>query len=137
MHEMTNLVEIFETMENELPLLNNDLKRNNEDKCLNTYGKLLLEMCKSKKLIIVKGRIGDNLSGKFTWKGLSTVDSFLCDYSIFKFVSNMQVLEHSKLFSDVHTPIVLYLDLPENTNDCWLIVKKESNPGILIEKRYF
>ena len=44
-------VEIFETMENELPLLNNDLKRNNEDKCLNTYGKLLLEMCKSKKLI--------------------------------------------------------------------------------------
>ena len=49
----------------------------------------------------------------------------------------MQVLEHSKLFSDVHTPIVLYLDLPENTNDCWLIVKKESNPGILIEKRYF
>ena len=39
-------VEIFETMENELPLLNNDLKRNNEDKCLNTYGKLLLEMCK-------------------------------------------------------------------------------------------
>ena len=46
MHEMTNLVEIFETMENELPLLNNDLKRNNEDKCLNTYGKLLLEMCK-------------------------------------------------------------------------------------------
>ena len=28
----------------------------------------------------------------------------------------MQVLENSKLFSDVHTPIVLYLDLPENTN---------------------
>ena len=28
----------------------------------------------------------------------------------------MQVLEHSKLFSDVHTPIVLYLVLPENTN---------------------
>ena len=40
-------------MENESPLLNNDLKRNNEDKCLNTYGKLLLEMCKSKKLLIV------------------------------------------------------------------------------------
>ena len=46
-------------MENESPLLNNDLKRNNEDKCLNTYGKLLLEMCKSKKLLIVNGRIVD------------------------------------------------------------------------------
>ena len=63
-------------MENELPLLYNDLKRNNEDKCLNTYGKPLLE------LIIVNGRIGDNLSGKFTCKGLSTVDYFLCDFSI-------------------------------------------------------
>ena len=52
---------------------------------------------------------------------------------VFVFVSNMQVLEHSKLFSDVHTPIVLYLDLPENTNvdlpKLWLFVKKESNPG--------
>ena len=28
----------------------------------------------------------------------------------------MQVIEHRNLFSDVHTPIVLYLDLPENTN---------------------
>ena len=61
-------------------------------------------------------RIEDKLSGKFTCKGLSTVHYFLCDYSIFKFVSNMQVLEHSKLFSDVHTPIVLYLVLPENSN---------------------
>ena len=75
-----------------------------------------LKSVKQKTLIIVNERIGDNLSGKFTCKGLSTVDYFLCDCSIFKFVSNMQVLEHSKLFSDVHTPIVLYLLLPENTN---------------------
>ena len=76
-----------------------------------------LKCVNKKKMIIVNGRIGDNLSEKFTCKlGLSTVDYLLCDYSIFKFVSNMQVLEHSKLFSDFHTPIVLYLDLPKNTN---------------------
>ena len=62
---------------------------------------------------IANGRNGDDSFGKFTCQGLSTADYFLCYYPTFKFISNKQVLEHSKLFSDVH--IVLYLDLSENT----------------------
>lgn len=48
-------------MEAEPTLTNNVRLRNNEDKLQNTYGKLLLELCKNKKL---NERIGDNL----TWK---------------------------------------------------------------------
>jgi exonuclease III len=91
--------EIFESMHNEIDLPQKNQKRNNEDKVRNTYGKLLIEMCKSNKLLIINGRIGDNVYGKLTCKGISTVDYFICDYFIYTYVSNMQVMEHSILFS--------------------------------------
>lgn len=91
MQKMTNL------MEDDLTFLSNKTERNNEDKHQNAYGKMLLEMCKANKMLIVNGRIGDNLTGKLTCKGSSTVDYFLCDYSTYKYVSNMRVLEQSKL----------------------------------------
>lgn len=108
--------EIFDNMKDDLTFLSNKTERNNEDKYQNAYGKMLLEMCKANKMLIVNGRIGDNLSGRLTCKGSSTVDYFLCDYSTYKYVSNMRVLEQSKLFSDIHTPIILYLNLQRNTN---------------------
>lgn len=37
---------IFETMETEPTFTYNDRLRNNEDKLQNTYGKLLIELCK-------------------------------------------------------------------------------------------
>ena len=118
--------EIFETMEDENFLIDDVLERNNEDKIQNSYGKLLLEMCKLNKLLIVNGRIGDNSLGEVTCKGSSTVDYFLCDYFIHKYIMNMQVLEQNKLFSDVHKPIALYLKLQKsdfsmncsNTTEC-------------------
>jgi hypothetical protein len=103
-------------MDNVIDLPQKNQKRNNEDKVRNTYGKLLIEMCKSNKLLIVNGRIGDNVYGKLTCKGSSTVDYFICDYFIYKYVSNMQVMEHSILFSDVHTPIVLHLNVQNDNN---------------------
>lgn len=48
-------------MEAQPTLTNNVRLRNNKDKLQNTYKKLLLELCKNKKL---NERIGDNL----TWK---------------------------------------------------------------------
>lgn len=48
-------------MEAQPTLTNNVRLRNNKDKKQNTYKKLLLELCKNKKL---NERIGDNL----TWK---------------------------------------------------------------------
>lgn len=85
-----------------------DRLRNNEDKLQNTYGKLLIELCKIKTLFIVNWRIGDNLTGKITSQNSSEVDYFLCDCSIYKYVSDRLVFDQSSLFSDVHTPIVMY-----------------------------
>lgn len=100
--------EIFETMETEPTFTYNDRLKNNEDKLQNTYGKLLIELCKIKTLFIVNWRIGDNLTGKITSQNSSVVDYFLCDCSIYKYVSDMLVFDQSSLFSDVHTPIVMY-----------------------------
>lgn len=108
--------EIFQTMETEPTFTSNDRLRNNEDKAQNTYGKLLIELCKNKKLLIVNGRIGDNSTGRLTCKNSSVVDYFLCDYIMYKYVSNVRVIDQSSLFLDVHTPIVLYLNIQKNTS---------------------
>lgn len=78
-------------METEPTFTYNDRLRNNEDKLQNTYGKLLIELCKMKTLFIVNWRTGDNLTGKITSQNSSVV-----------------VFDQSRLFSDVHTPIVMY-----------------------------
>lgn len=110
LHEsMDRFNEIFEESQSEFNLTLESIERNNVDKIQNCYGKLLLEMCKSNNLLIVNGRLGDNISGKVTCKGTSTVDYFICDYGLRQHIDNMQVLEHSSLYSDVHNPIVLTL----------------------------
>jgi hypothetical protein len=78
------------------------IERNNVDKIQNGYGEFLLEICKSNNLLIVNGRLGDNISGKVTCKGTSTVDYFICDYSLKQHIHNMQVVEQNSLYSDVN-----------------------------------
>jgi hypothetical protein len=73
-------------------------------------------MSKTNKLLIINGRIGDNVYGKLTSKGSSTVNYFIYDYFIYKYVSNMQVMGQSILFSDVHTPIAVHLNLQKDNN---------------------
>lgn len=47
-------------METETTFKSNYCLKYNEDKLQNTYRKLLIELCKNKKLLIVNERIGDN-----------------------------------------------------------------------------
>lgn len=56
------------------------------------------------------------IPSKDTCKNSSVVDYFLCDYSMYKYVSNMRVFNQRSLFSDNHTYIVLYLDMQKNTS---------------------
>lgn len=59
-------------METEPTFTYNDRLRNNEDKLQNTYGKLLIELCKIKTLFIVNWRIGDNL--KYVYRPSIVID---------------------------------------------------------------
>ena len=68
-------------------------------------------MCKSNNLFIFNGRIGGNLTGSFTCKDTSVVDYFIGSIDIVKHVTEMKILEYSTLYSDVHKPLSLVLNI--------------------------
>ena len=85
--------------------------RHSQDKVKNSYGNLLLEMCRNNNFFILNGRVCGDENGVFTCRQTSVVDYFICTYSLLCYVVNMTVLDFSVLFSDVHSPISLTLDL--------------------------
>ena len=106
--------EIFENSHFNIDLEN--FHRNNMDAMVNPYGKLLLDMCKTNNLFIMNGRIGDDIEGHLTCKQSSVVDYFICDFHFIENISNMEVLEPNVLYSDVHSPITLYLKQVKTLN---------------------
>ncbi|CAG2192890.1 unnamed protein product [Mytilus edulis] len=54
-------------------------------------------------------RIGNDKAGKSTSKNLSVVDYALSTAHLLKFVKHFEVLEFSKLYSDIHSPLSLVL----------------------------
>ena len=87
------------------------LRRANEDKVINQYGRKLLDFCKYNDVFIVNGRIGeDQKNSKFTCKNISVVDCIISSPEYLKHIASLQVLEFSKLLSDVHCPISICLD---------------------------
>ena len=53
--------------------------RSNADKCINNYGKRLIELCISLGMFIANGRVGaDAKHGKVTCKDVSLVDYVIC-----------------------------------------------------------
>ena len=77
-------------------------EKRNSDKCVNMNGTNLIELCKAFDLAIVNGRIGDDISGKFTFANLSTIDYCLISRESFKFVENFEVDEFDDIISDKH-----------------------------------
>ena len=75
-------------------------------------------MCKSNDLTILNGRFGENTTGK----DRGVVDYFIGSIDVIKYISNMKILEHSTLYSDVHKPITLELKSKQpditSSNNC-------------------
>lgn len=77
--------------------------RKNHDNTLDTYGKRLLELCKTTGLLITNGRLNN---GDYTFhsvNGCSTVDYILTEFDNFKYLKHCSVL-HENEFSD-HSPL--------------------------------
>ena len=72
---------------------------NNDTQC-NTYGPLLIDLCKTANVSIVNGRMTNDLSGNPTFKNISTIDYFLCSPLLFKHINNFIVYDGNPLFSD-------------------------------------
>ena len=87
------------------------LRRANEDKVINQCVRKLLDFCKYSDVFILNGRIGEDKDiGKFTFKNVGVVDYIIASPEYLKHITNFQVLEFSKLLSDVHCPISIFLD---------------------------
>jgi hypothetical protein len=82
------------------------LRRTNEDKVINQYGRKLLDFCKYNDVFISNVRIGEDKEiSKFTCKNVSVVDYIIASSEYLKHITNIQVLVFSKLPSDVHCQI--------------------------------
>ena len=90
-----------------------DSQRYNMDTKANTYGKLLLELCKNTGLIIANGRIyQDNLIGSFTYyngHGKSVIDYMLFDPNCYNMITNFAITP--KLVESDHCPIEFGLEI--------------------------
>ena len=82
------------------------IHRSNCDKLVNTNGRLLLDMCKTTKMSIVNGRVGDDKGiGAFTChthNGRSPIDYFLINSSALSLIDNVTVWPFYPCLSDVH-----------------------------------
>ena len=89
-------------------------KRISQDLATNNYCFRLLDFCKTVDVAIVNGRAGSDTNiGKCTCKNVSVVDYALVSSDLFPLISDFAVLDFCELYSDVHCPIVLKLNLIE------------------------
>lgn len=86
-----------------------NMKRNNPDIVVNSYGRKYIEFCRNNNVFIFNGRVGKDSVGNPTCKNSSVVD-YICSTGKFLcLVQNFEVMEFSSLLSDVHSPLALSL----------------------------
>ena len=88
-------------------------ERNNLDSVENQYGNWLVNLCISKQMVILNGRATGDTVGNYTYygpNGSSTIDYFIINDSMYKYVNFVKVLELTSL-SD-HCPLLLSYNLP-------------------------
>ena len=91
-------------------------RRNNLDTEQNSYGKKLLELCRSLPLRVVNGRVIGDLLGNFTCftgRGKSSVDYLLATPGIFSSIKSFSVKQLYPTISD-HTPLTFQLEARYN-----------------------
>ena len=90
----------------------------NKDRVMNYHGIRLLELCQATGLLIVNGRLFNDMNqGKFTFcsqVGQITVDYLLTDLSNFDILSFFDVLDFNE-FSD-HSPILFCISTKHQRN---------------------
>ena len=105
-HNICDISEFVQDNTCLLDFLNMTIERKSMDSSKNRYGNLLLNFCKGNGVFILNGRaFGDKNIGKFTCRNASVVDYCICTPDILFSVCSFNILETSKLYSDVHTPI--------------------------------
>ena len=89
-------------------------QRQSKDNTVNSYGKELLNLCKSSNIRIMNGLFSENETNTFTCyssMGQSVVDYLLCSETVFKWLKEFTVAV--KLAESDHTPLQFTFDIPQ------------------------
>lgn len=112
-NDSSNFIPLPQSYTTQTQTMSNIPVRSNVDKTINDYGKWLLDLCVTKHLFIVNGRVTGNTIGNFTYygpNGSSVVDYFITHQPIFSLINYMKVHELSSI-SD-HCAISLNIRIP-------------------------
>ena len=124
---ITDFVDNFTNVLNDLKM---PLNRISMDKSKNKFGNLLLNFCKGNSMFIVNGRVGNDKNiGRFTCRNASVVDYCITSPELLKLFFDFDILESSKLFSDVHAPLHILLSVNLNNNDSNSNTVRKTNPS--------
>jgi hypothetical protein len=107
---ITDFVDNFTNVLNDLKM---PLNRISMDKSKDKFDNLLLNFCKENSMFIVN----DTNIGRFTFRNASVVDYCITSPELLKLFFDFDILESSKLFSDVHAPLQMLLSVNLNNND--------------------
>ena len=94
-----------------------DFPRKSLDKCSNTFGEQLLELCSMFDSVILNGLCAQNLDGSFTYlcgSGCSVVDYFIMSIELFVSLHDVSLDVQSETESD-HLPVVLTCTFRDST----------------------
>ncbi|CAC5392434.1 unnamed protein product [Mytilus coruscus] len=80
--------------------LNISRERNSPDDVVNGFGRKLLEYCKSNKVFILNGRVGQDVNAKPTSRNNSVIDYIICTSHFLQFVSNFEIETNQKQWYD-------------------------------------
>ncbi len=80
-----------------------------------SYGSKLIEVCKNNQVIIYNGRLGDDVGiGKATTTYNTTVDYIIGSPLLTPYIAQFRVLDFEPLYSDVHSGLMIQLNLTNN-----------------------
>ena len=101
---------------------------------------MLLEFCKGNSLFIVNGRVGkDKNIGRFTCRNASVVDYCISSPYLLKSFKDFDILDSSKLYSDVHSPITICFssdNFSQSSKDEYVDSRNHTVENIIKTKRW-
>jgi len=103
--------------------------RNNPDYTVNNYGRKLISFCKNNNMFVLNGRVGKDQAGKTTSKNDSVVDYAISSAHLLGKVEDFEIIEFSKLFSDIHSPVSLSISCVKPDNNYAVPMLREWGDG--------
>ena len=111
-------------------------RQNSDTSRVNSYGRLLIDFCKSNNLLLANGRLGSDKIGKATTRDETVIDYMIANPFLLIQTENFTVHDYDNIFSDRHCRLSWGLRLSntnlmsKNSNDSKSITIKRTHRGM-------